>query len=38
MKMKVSYNLNNKRFALIDNSDNGEVDANTIFEYKQNGK
>jgi len=34
--MKVSYNLNNKRFALIDNSDNGEVDASTIFEYQQN--
>ncbi len=29
------FNFNNKRFALIQNSDNGEVNAETIFEYKQ---
>ena len=30
-----TYNLDNKKFALIENSDNGEVDSTTIFEYKQ---
>lgn len=30
-----NYNLNNKKFALLENSDNGEVDATTIFEYQQ---
>ena len=31
-----TYNLNNKRFAVLENSENGEVDSTTIFEYKQN--
>ena len=30
-----SFNLNNKRFALIQNSENGIVDSETVFEYKQ---
>lgn len=28
-------NFNNKKFALIQNSENGEVNAETIFHYKQ---
>lgn len=32
---KKNYNLNNKKFALINNSENGEVDATTLFEYQQ---
>lgn len=31
------YNFNNKKFALVDNSKNGEVNTDTIFEYKQDG-
>lgn len=30
-------NFNNKRFKLLDNSVNGKVDAQTIFEYQQEG-
>ena len=30
-----TYNLNNKKFTLIENSDIGEVDSTTIFEYQQ---
>lgn len=30
-------NFNNKRFSLIDNSENGKVNSDMIFEYKQNG-
>jgi hypothetical protein len=30
-----TYNLDNKKFALIENSNNGEVDATTVFEYQQ---
>lgn len=30
-------NFNNKRFSLIDNSENGKVDTDTIFEYSQDG-
>ena len=30
-------NFNNKRFSLIMNSKNDEVDSETIFEYKQKG-
>lgn len=30
-------NYNNKRFSPVSNTDNGEVDAETIFEYKQQG-
>lgn len=28
-------NLNKKKFKLVSNSDNGQVDENTIFEYVQ---
>lgn len=28
-------NLNNKKFKLVSNSENGQVDASTIFEYVQ---
>lgn len=30
-------NFNNKRFELIQNSENGQVDTDTIFDYKQDG-
>ena len=29
------FDFNNKRFALIQNSDNGQVNTETIFNYKQ---
>ena len=29
------FNFNNKRFALIQNSESGRVNSETIFEYKQ---
>lgn len=29
------FDFNSKRFALIQNSDNGEVNTETIFNYKQ---
>ena len=31
-------NLNNKQFKSINNTDNGETDNLTIFNYQQNGK
>lgn len=31
------FNFNNKKFALIQNSENGHVNSETVFEYKQNG-
>jgi hypothetical protein len=31
------FDFNNKKFALIQNSENGQVNTETIFEYKQNG-
>lgn len=31
------YNFNNKTFSLIQNSENGKVTNETIFEYKQQG-
>lgn len=31
------FNFNNKRFALIENSDSGQVNSETIFEYNQEG-
>jgi hypothetical protein len=31
------FNFNNKKFRLIENSENGKVNADTIFEYKQDG-
>jgi hypothetical protein len=30
-------NFNNKTFSLIENSENGKVNSDTIFEYKQDG-
>jgi hypothetical protein len=32
-----SYNFNNKKFQLIQNSENGNVNADTIFEFRQEG-
>lgn len=32
-----TINFNNKRFTLVENSENGKVNSNTIFEYKQTG-
>jgi hypothetical protein len=29
------FNFNNKKFALIQNSESGQVNSETIFEYKQ---
>jgi hypothetical protein len=29
------FNFNNKRFALLENSENGQVSLETIFEYQQ---
>jgi hypothetical protein len=29
------FDFNNKRFALVQNSDNGQVNTETIFNYKQ---
>lgn len=31
------YNFNNKTFSLIENSENGKVNSETIFQYKQEG-
>ena len=31
------HDFNNKRFALLQNSENGQVNTDTIFEYKQDG-
>lgn len=31
------FNFNNKKFAIITNSENGEVDTDTVFEYRQDG-
>ncbi|MCL6295705.1 hypothetical protein [Jejuia spongiicola] len=31
------FNLNNKTFSLIENSKNGKVNSETIFNYKQEG-
>ncbi|MCE7995426.1 MAG: n-acetylglutamate synthase [Roseivirga sp.] len=30
-------NYNGKRFSPVSNTDNGEVDAETVFQYKQQG-
>ena len=30
-------NFNNKTFSLVDNSEQGTVNSDTIFKYKQNG-
>lgn len=32
-----NFNFNNKRFVLIQNSANGQVNTETVFEYKQDG-
>jgi hypothetical protein len=31
------YDFNNKTFALIQNSESGQVNSETVFEYKQDG-
>ena len=31
-------NYNNKKFSPVSNSDNGEVDNETVFHYQQDGK
>ncbi len=33
----MKINFNNKKFLLIENSENGKVNTDTIFEYKQDG-
>jgi len=30
------FNFDNKKFALIQNSESGQVNSETVFEYKQN--
>ncbi len=30
-------NFNNKTFSLVENTENGQVNSETIFEYKQDG-
>ncbi|PKB17357.1 hypothetical protein [Flavobacterium sp. 5] len=32
-----NYNFNNKKFALIQNTESGEVNSETVFEYSQDG-
>lgn len=32
-----NFNFHNKKFRLVENSENGKVNADTIFEYKQEG-
>lgn len=32
-----NFDFNNKKFALIENSENGQVNSETVFEYKQDG-
>lgn len=32
-----TFDLNNKKFVLIQNSEKGEVNSETIFEYQQDG-
>lgn len=31
-------NFNNKKFVFLENSESGQVDSETIFKYKQEGK
>jgi len=31
------FNFNNKTFSLLENSENGKVNSETIFKYKQEG-
>ena len=31
------FNFNNKTFSLLENSENGKVNSETIFKYKQDG-
>jgi hypothetical protein len=35
MKSELPINFNNKTFSLVENSENGKVNTDTIFEYKQ---
>ena len=37
MENSNKYDFNNKTFALVQNSDNGQVDTETTFKYKQDG-
>lgn len=32
-----TFNFNNKTFSLIENAENGKVNSETIFKYKQEG-
>ena len=32
-----NYNFNNKTFVLLENSENGKVNSDTVFKYKQEG-
>lgn len=32
-----TYNFHNKKFVLLENSESGTVNSETIFEYKQDG-
>ncbi len=32
-----NYNFNNKVFLLVQNTDNGKVNSETVFKYKQDG-
>jgi hypothetical protein len=36
-KRMETFDLNNKNFVLLQNSENGEVNADTIFKYNQEG-
>ncbi len=31
------FNFNNKTFSLVENSENGQVNSETLFKYKQDG-
>ena len=33
----LEFNFNNKTFSVLDNSENGKVNSETIFKYKQEG-
>ena len=32
-----NFNFNNKRFILLENSKNGKVNSDTVFDYQQDG-
>ncbi|GAA4893292.1 hypothetical protein GCM10023311_17240 [Flaviramulus aquimarinus] len=35
--MMSEFNFNNKTFSLIENTENGKVNSETVFKYKQKG-